>query len=53
MKNVNFSYSTLISSAVSQINLMVARDFASKFGRGSISVIDYASKFSTMEIKYL
>lgn len=37
-----------ISSAVSQINLMVARDFASNLVEGSISVIDYASKFSTI-----
>ncbi|CDF57739.1 murein biosynthesis integral membrane protein MurJ [Thermobrachium celere] len=38
----------LISSAVSQINLMVARNFASYLVEGSISVIDYASKFSTI-----
>jgi putative peptidoglycan lipid II flippase len=38
----------LVSSAVSQINLMVARNFASYLVNGSISVIDYASKFSTI-----
>lgn len=38
----------IISSVVSQINLMVARNFASHLAEGSISVIDYAQKFSTL-----
>lgn len=47
-KMLMLSVPILISSAVSQINLMVARDFASNLVEGSISVIDYASKFSTI-----
>lgn len=38
----------LITTAVSQINLMVDRRFASMFVAGSISVIDYASRLSTI-----
>ncbi|GAA0718388.1 murein biosynthesis integral membrane protein MurJ [Clostridium malenominatum] len=47
-KMIVLSIPILISSAVSQINLMVARNFASNLVEGSISVIDYASKFSTI-----
>ena len=47
-KMLMLSIPILISSAVSQINLMVARNFASNLVAGSISVIDYASKFSTI-----
>ncbi|WP_111947769.1 murein biosynthesis integral membrane protein MurJ [Clostridium tetanomorphum] len=47
-KMLALSIPILISSAVSQINLMVARNFASNLVEGSISVIDYASKFSTI-----
>lgn len=38
----------LISSAVSQINIMVSRSFSSTLGDGAVSIIDYASKFSTI-----
>ncbi|WP_315117504.1 murein biosynthesis integral membrane protein MurJ [uncultured Clostridium sp.] len=47
-KMLTLAIPILISSAVSQINLMVARNFASNLVAGSISVIDYASKFSTI-----
>jgi putative peptidoglycan lipid II flippase len=47
-KMMVLSVPILISSAVSQINLMVARNFASYLINGSISVIDYATKFSTI-----
>ncbi|WP_291632272.1 murein biosynthesis integral membrane protein MurJ [Clostridium sp.] len=39
---------TLISTAVNQINVIVASDYASRLGAGSISVVDYASKLSTL-----
>lgn len=38
----------LISNAVGQINLMVDRTVASNLVAGSISVVDYASKLSTL-----
>jgi integral membrane protein MviN len=38
----------LISTAVSQFNLMVDRTFASRLTAGSISVVDYASKVSSI-----
>ncbi|MCD2345366.1 murein biosynthesis integral membrane protein MurJ [Clostridium guangxiense] len=38
----------LITTAASQINTMVDRRFASSFAAGSISVIDYANKISTI-----
>lgn len=38
----------LISAAVSQISLIVDRTFASHLNAGSISVVDYASKISTL-----
>lgn len=38
----------LITTAASQINLMVDRRFSSSFAAGSISVIDYANKISTI-----
>lgn len=39
---------TLISTAVNQINVIVASYYASKLPLGSISVVDYASKLSTL-----
>jgi putative peptidoglycan lipid II flippase len=39
---------TLISASVSQINLMVTRDFASRLAAGSISVVDYATRISAI-----
>lgn len=47
-KMLTLAVPILISSAVSQINLMVSKNFASNLVPGSISVIDYASKFSTI-----
>lgn len=38
----------LISATVSQISLIVDRTFASHLAAGSISVVDYASKISTL-----
>lgn len=38
----------LIYSGVSQVNLMVGRNFASYLMAGSISVVDYATKISTI-----
>lgn len=38
----------LISSAVSQINSMVSNNFASYLVHGSISILDYSSKISTI-----
>lgn len=42
------SVPTIISTAVSQINLMVGRNFASRLVEGSISVYDYGYKISTI-----
>jgi len=39
---------TLISTAVNQINVVVATNYASRLPVGSISVVDYASKLSTL-----
>lgn len=39
---------TLISTAVNQINIIVASDYASRLAQGSISIVDYASKLSTL-----
>jgi putative peptidoglycan lipid II flippase len=39
---------TIISTTFSQINPMVSGNFASRLAEGSISVFDYANKFSTI-----
>lgn len=39
---------TIISTAVSQINLMVGRNFASNLSAGSISIYDYAYKINSI-----
>lgn len=45
---LKLSLPTLISASVSQINLMVTRDFASRLAAGSISVVDYATRISAI-----
>lgn len=47
-KMILLSLPIIISTTVGQINLMVDRTFASRLVEGSISVVDYASKFSTI-----
>ncbi|NLZ49305.1 MAG: murein biosynthesis integral membrane protein MurJ [Clostridiales bacterium] len=42
------SIPTIISCIIAQLNSMVSTNFASNFGPGSISVIDYASKTSSL-----
>jgi Uncharacterized membrane protein, putative virulence factor len=42
------SFPIIISSVVSQVNSVVGRNFASHLAEGSLSVIDYATKFSTL-----
>lgn len=39
---------TIISTTFSQINPMVSGNFASRLAEGSISIVDYANKFSTI-----
>lgn len=45
---IKLAIPTLISTAVNQINVIVASDYASKLSVGSISVVDNASKLSTL-----
>lgn len=47
-KMLKLAIPTLISTAVNQINVIVASDYASRLSAGSISVVDYASKLSTL-----
>lgn len=47
-KMLKLAIPTLISTAVNQINVIVASDYASRLAAGSISVVDYASKLSTL-----
>lgn len=47
-KMLLLSVPIIISSAVSQVNVIVDSTFASNLARGSMSIIDYASKVSTI-----
>lgn len=48
IKMLKLAIPTLISTAVNQINVIVASDYASRLSAGSISIVDYASKLSTL-----
>ena len=48
IKMLKLAIPTIISTAVNQINVIVATNYASRLPVGSISVVDYASKLSTL-----
>lgn len=47
-KMLKLAVPTIISTAISQINLMVGRNFASNLSAGSISIYDYAYKINSI-----
>lgn len=47
-KMLKLAIPTIISTAVNQVNVIVATNYASRLPVGSISVVDYASKLSTL-----
>ena len=47
-KMLKLAIPTIISTAANQINVIVASNYASRLPVGSISVVDYASKLSTL-----
>lgn len=47
-KMLKLAIPTLISTSVNQINVILASNYASRLPVGSISVVDYASKLSTL-----
>jgi putative peptidoglycan lipid II flippase len=48
IKMLKLAIPTIISTAVNQINVVVATNYASRLPVGSISFVDYASKLSTL-----
>ncbi|WP_207720910.1 murein biosynthesis integral membrane protein MurJ [Clostridium gasigenes] len=47
-KMIRLAIPILIATAASQINVFVATNYASRFAEGSIAIVDYATKISTL-----
>lgn len=47
-KMIRLAIPILFATAASQINVFVATDYASRFAEGSIAIVDYATKISTL-----